>query len=241
MPFKTGLTFTYDSGEFEKNMDMALELADAKGFKARKAKSRKRGQAARLRPVQHHRARRSRRHRRRRSALRPFRRGDDLFRLQQPGPGPRDRVQATGLRPARPRPRRRAIRAGRHRPGVLRRRHRRLALVHHGAARPFSWRRKRSIEKAQGDCRASAQGRRRRTEFCRRRVFQQGDQPHATRSKKSPKNPSTPSSFPRTWRRACPPTPSMSHRSPIIRTAATSANWKSSMKPEKSTSCATRW
>ena len=30
MPFKTGLTFTYDNGEFEKNMDMALAIADAK-------------------------------------------------------------------------------------------------------------------------------------------------------------------------------------------------------------------
>src|SRR5207237_4475046 len=27
MPYKTGLTFTYDCGEFEKNMDMALEMA----------------------------------------------------------------------------------------------------------------------------------------------------------------------------------------------------------------------
>jgi aerobic carbon-monoxide dehydrogenase large subunit len=43
MPFKTGLTFTYDSGEFEKNMDLALELADRKGLKARKAAARKRG------------------------------------------------------------------------------------------------------------------------------------------------------------------------------------------------------
>ncbi len=43
MPFKTGLTFTYDSGEFEKNMDLALELADVKGFKARKSEARKRG------------------------------------------------------------------------------------------------------------------------------------------------------------------------------------------------------
>ena len=43
MPFKTGLTFTYDSGEFEKNMDIALKLADAKGFKARKAQSHKHG------------------------------------------------------------------------------------------------------------------------------------------------------------------------------------------------------
>ena len=42
MPFKTGLTFIYDSGEFEKNMDLALELADAKGFKKRREESRKR-------------------------------------------------------------------------------------------------------------------------------------------------------------------------------------------------------
>jgi aerobic carbon-monoxide dehydrogenase large subunit len=43
MPYKTALTFTYDSGEFEKNMDMALALADVKGFAARRAESKKRG------------------------------------------------------------------------------------------------------------------------------------------------------------------------------------------------------
>src|SRR6516225_2538009 len=43
MPFKTALTFTWDSGEFEKNMDLALELADVKGFAARKRESAKRG------------------------------------------------------------------------------------------------------------------------------------------------------------------------------------------------------
>ncbi|HEY6834827.1 MAG TPA: xanthine dehydrogenase family protein molybdopterin-binding subunit, partial [Pseudolabrys sp.] len=43
MPFKTGLTFTYDSGEFESSMDMALEMADVKGFPARKEESRKLG------------------------------------------------------------------------------------------------------------------------------------------------------------------------------------------------------
>jgi aerobic carbon-monoxide dehydrogenase large subunit len=43
MPFKTGLTFTYDCGEFEKNMDLALELADFKGLKRRREESRKRG------------------------------------------------------------------------------------------------------------------------------------------------------------------------------------------------------
>ncbi len=43
MPFKTGLTFTYDCGEFEKNMDLALGLADIKGFKRRRDELRKRG------------------------------------------------------------------------------------------------------------------------------------------------------------------------------------------------------
>jgi carbon-monoxide dehydrogenase large subunit len=43
MPFKTGLTFTYDCGEFEKNMDMALELADHAGFERRREEARRRG------------------------------------------------------------------------------------------------------------------------------------------------------------------------------------------------------
>ena len=32
MPFKTSVTFTYDCGEFEKNMDLALDAADKRGF-----------------------------------------------------------------------------------------------------------------------------------------------------------------------------------------------------------------
>jgi aerobic carbon-monoxide dehydrogenase large subunit len=43
MPFKTGLTFTYDCGEFEKNMDLALGLADFAGFDKRRKEARKRG------------------------------------------------------------------------------------------------------------------------------------------------------------------------------------------------------
>jgi carbon-monoxide dehydrogenase large subunit len=43
MPYKTSVTFTYDCGEFEKNMDMALDAADKRGFEARRAQSRKRG------------------------------------------------------------------------------------------------------------------------------------------------------------------------------------------------------
>src|SRR5215472_9333275 len=43
MPFKSGLTFTYDCGEFEKTLDMALELADAAGFESRRNEAHRRG------------------------------------------------------------------------------------------------------------------------------------------------------------------------------------------------------
>jgi aerobic carbon-monoxide dehydrogenase large subunit len=43
MPYKTSVTFTYDCGEFEKNMDLALDAADKKGFEARRAAARKNG------------------------------------------------------------------------------------------------------------------------------------------------------------------------------------------------------
>jgi carbon-monoxide dehydrogenase large subunit len=43
MPFKTSLIFTYDCGEFEKSMDMALKLADAAGFAKRRAEAKRRG------------------------------------------------------------------------------------------------------------------------------------------------------------------------------------------------------
>jgi aerobic carbon-monoxide dehydrogenase large subunit len=43
LPFKTSVTFTYDCGEFEKNMNMALDAADKKGFETRRAASRKHG------------------------------------------------------------------------------------------------------------------------------------------------------------------------------------------------------
>ena len=43
MPFKTGLVFTYDCGEFGRGMDMALGLADRAGFEKRRAEARQRG------------------------------------------------------------------------------------------------------------------------------------------------------------------------------------------------------
>ncbi len=43
MPFKTGLVFTYDCGDFARGMDMALALADHAGFEKRRAEARTRG------------------------------------------------------------------------------------------------------------------------------------------------------------------------------------------------------
>jgi len=43
MPFKTGLVFTYDCGDFARGLDMALALADYKSFPDRRAQARRRG------------------------------------------------------------------------------------------------------------------------------------------------------------------------------------------------------
>jgi carbon-monoxide dehydrogenase large subunit len=43
MPFKTGLVFTYDSGDFLANMELALEAAEWQGFEKRRAESASRG------------------------------------------------------------------------------------------------------------------------------------------------------------------------------------------------------
>jgi aerobic carbon-monoxide dehydrogenase large subunit len=43
MPYKTPLTFIYDSGRFEENLDRAMALADWKGFSARRKEAARRG------------------------------------------------------------------------------------------------------------------------------------------------------------------------------------------------------
>ncbi|HEY4253589.1 MAG TPA: molybdopterin cofactor-binding domain-containing protein, partial [Roseomonas sp.] len=43
MPWATGFVFTYDSGEFERNMDDALALSDWRGVEARRAAAKARG------------------------------------------------------------------------------------------------------------------------------------------------------------------------------------------------------
>ena len=43
MPYKTALTFTYDCGEFENNLNDALDMVDYEGFSARREAARARG------------------------------------------------------------------------------------------------------------------------------------------------------------------------------------------------------
>ncbi len=129
MPFKTGLTFTYDCGEFAKNLDLALELADFAGFEARRAEAtRGRGklrgiglsntieraaaggfEAAEIR----------------------FDQGGTVTLLSgsiTQGMGHETDLQAADVRPARHPSRPGAVHPGRHRQGGDRRGHRRLAL-----------------------------------------------------------------------------------------------------------------
>ena len=56
MPFRTGLAYRYDCGEFERNMDEALAAIDVEAFAARRAASRAGGRPAGPRRRQHHRA-----------------------------------------------------------------------------------------------------------------------------------------------------------------------------------------
>ena len=130
MPFKTGLTFTYDSGEFEKSMDMALELADVAGFERRRdRRARAASCAASAFPTPSNARPRGASRARKSGSISPA--AVTLLDGQRhPGPGPRDHLQADHVRPARARSRRRALHPGRHRPGLSRRGHRRLAFRH---------------------------------------------------------------------------------------------------------------
>ena len=53
MPYRNAVGMLYDSGTYEANMDLALRIADAEGFKQRKREAKKRGScsASALRPM----------------------------------------------------------------------------------------------------------------------------------------------------------------------------------------------
>src|SRR5262245_24246333 len=115
MPFKTGLVFTYDCGDFARGMDMALGLAERDGFEKRRAGSPGARQAARPGHRQSHRGGgrtvHGREPRHRRGARQSGRLGGPVHGLDIDGTGQRD-----GLCPDRERPAGRAVRAH---PGVL--------------------------------------------------------------------------------------------------------------------------
>ena len=76
MPYKTALVYTYDCGDFGKNLEDCLVKADYAGFAARRAQVAPARQAARHRHFQHGRGLECRADRARRAALRSDRHGD---------------------------------------------------------------------------------------------------------------------------------------------------------------------
>ena len=202
MPFKTGLTFTYDCGEFEKNMDLALQHGRLRRLReaprARRTSAASCAASACPTPSSAP----------RRRARKAPRCASTAAAAPRCIPARSRRARATRPRSSRLvcdqlgiDPERRALRAGRHRRGVLRRRHRRLALGAPWPARPSRWRPRRSSPR-QADRRARAQGAGRRRQVRRRHVLVAQDQPDHDhqggrgRRRRSGQDPA------RTWSRA---------------------------------------
>src|ERR1043166_1201304 len=128
MPYAAASGMKYDSGEFTKVLDRAVELADWNGFKARKREAKKPRQAARHRRRQLSRGHRAAQQRDGRHPLRAGWQCDDYHRHPRLRPGP-----CLAVRPGTEREARDSVRAhppasGRQRRARRRRRHRRLAL-----------------------------------------------------------------------------------------------------------------
>ena len=98
MPFKTGLVYTLDCGEFGENLERALKMADYAAFERRREEARGRGRLQRHRLCQHHRADLAGAGRDGDGAARPGRHGDGDPGLDLARPGPRDDVQDPALR-----------------------------------------------------------------------------------------------------------------------------------------------
>ena len=116
MPYRNAVGMTYDSGEYEKSLDMALGLSDPDGFGARKEEAEARGrllgrgiahyvESSIGTPIEQTRIR----------VLGAKRRVEVTIGTQPSGPGPRDQ-----LRPGRRRTPRRPPRRGPHRHGGYR-------------------------------------------------------------------------------------------------------------------------
>ena len=128
MPYKTALGLNYDCGDFPPTRRRRWRSPTGPGSPARREESTAPRQTARHRHRQPDREGGRSRPGIRRNPLPPERQRHALDGQQEPGPGPRDHVQAGAARAARPRPGRRPVHRRRHRPGRLRHRHQRLAL-----------------------------------------------------------------------------------------------------------------
>ena len=51
MPYRNAVGMLYDSGTYEANMDLAMQIADVDGFKQRKREAKKRGKLLGPRPI----------------------------------------------------------------------------------------------------------------------------------------------------------------------------------------------
>ena len=147
MPFTTVLQQTYDSGDFVKNLDDCLALADYGGVAERRAAAKKRGKLLGIGRRDGGRRHRRARLRACRNPLRPVgrRRADD--RQHGSRPGSRHDLQAGPVGKARHRCRSDPLPLWRQRPGDDGHRHLRLAL---GAARRLGDRRRRRPADRQG-------------------------------------------------------------------------------------------
>ena len=128
MPYRTALIYTYDCGDFGKNLEDCLKLADYAGFAARYREIEGARQAARPRHLLDRRSLERGPDRARRNPLRPHRHRHRLGRHPRPRPGSRHHVSADHRGPTRHRARPHPLQLRRHRPDRDRNRHVRLAL-----------------------------------------------------------------------------------------------------------------
>ena len=167
MPYKTALNLNYDCGDFPANQQKALAQADWAGFPARRDEAKSRGKLRGIgiaNPIE--------------KAAGP---GQEFAEIrfhpsgnatlldgqQEPGPRPRDHLQASAERKARARSGDRAIHRRRHRPRRLRHRHQRLALDGDRRLGLVDGGRQ-GHRQGQTHCRASARSRRARHRIRRR-------------------------------------------------------------------------
>ena len=201
-------------------------------------------QAARPRHVQHHRARRgARASKAPKSASTAAARCTMFSGCDQPGPGPRDRVQADGVRPARHRIRTRSqyIQGDTDKvffgEGTGGSRSATMARLGVPRRRP-----KRSIAKAKAIAAHMLKVDVGRRQFRRRHLLQRQDQPDHDHQGRGARPRPTRRSCRRTWRPGwSPPRSTRAEVENFPERRATSARSRSTPRPARSRSCATTW